>query len=431
MSRLCYTSWHVNCFNYCVTLYKRFPHYEFAIDRFDCLFKSGGGMIVSAKTLTSRLNELCGQSNTVGMAVAAQRGGECVFSHNYGLQDKEKGIPVTDDTIFRIASSTKHISASVLMTLVDAGAADLDEDIGSYLGYRVRNPYYPDTSITLRHLMTHTSTFLESGNYNKICAGVLPPYKLSEVLQQDSPGYTLENYLQAKPGERYVYSSFGTGIMGCVAECITKQRFADLAKEIIFDPLGLDAAYDPDLLSDASKIAVSYEILKANTVDVTQPIEESEAKQERQMWLQKSLKNKKKLYSLPVGEAYRIAQGNVHIRAKDLLTVQSIFLQNGAAKGVRILSPQAVKEMLSVQFRDERVVSGLNLLHLDRLLPGEKFIGHFGRAYGAFSCTIFQPETNQGVIVLCNGTSPDLNENGHNKAIVDVFHAVFAELVAL
>ena len=386
---------------------------------------------MSAEKLTSRLNELCAQSNTVGMAVAAQRGGECIFSHNYGLQDKQSGIPVTDDTIFRIASSTKHISASVLMALVDAGVANLDEDIGAYLGYRVRNPYYPDTPITLRHLMTHTSTFLESGNYDKICAGSLPPYKLSEVLQQDSPGYALENYQKAKPGERYVYSSFGTGIMGCIAECITKRRFADLAKGAIFDPLGLDAAYDPDLLSDVSKIAVSYEILKAKAADVTQPIDKAEAKQERQMWLQKSLENKRKLCSLPVGEAYRIAQGNVHIRAKDLLTVQSIFLHNGAVNGVRILSPEAVKEMLFVQYRDERVVSGLNLLHLERLLPGEKLIGHFGRAYGAFSCTIFQPETSKGVVVLSNGTSPDLNESGHNKAIVDVFRTVFTELDTL
>ena len=278
-----------------------------------------------------------------------------------------------------------------LMTLVDEGKAELDTDIGDYLGYAVRNPQWPQVPITLRQLMTHTSSLVEYGSYNKILAGEMPAYKLSEVLRPGGPGDSRENWLPDRPGARYDYSSFGSGVMGAVAECITGIRFAELVRQRVFEPLGLFATLDSDKLGDAE---VAVPDTDGNSEDIG--------------WLQKSLENKKRLCALPVGEAYRAAQGNGYMRARDLLTVTQALLYGGIAGGKQILSGSAVQEMCKVQFDDGFIRTGLNLMHYDSLVS-RSLIGHYGRAYGALAIFMFDPEEKTAAAVLCNGAdmSPD------------------------
>ena len=83
-------------------------------------------------------------SRTIGGALVVTRGGEIVYERYYGYRDKANLIPVTEDTYFRIASVTKMVSGIGLLQLVEQGRAALDEDIGTYFGYEIRNTYYPD-----------------------------------------------------------------------------------------------------------------------------------------------------------------------------------------------------------------------------------------------------------------------------------------------
>ncbi len=161
--------------------------------------------------------------------MAATKDGDLVFEGAWGLRDRDNGLPVTPDSLFRMASVTKPISAMAMMTLVDEDKVQLDADIGEYLGYQVRNPRWPDVPVTLRQLMTHTSTLVERGSYNKILAGGMPAYKLSEVLQHGSLGDDPDNWLPDRPGTRYDYSSFGSGVMGAVGG--VRQRCAGLVKQ--------------------------------------------------------------------------------------------------------------------------------------------------------------------------------------------------------
>ena len=194
--------------------------------------------------------------NAVGFSAAAMRGDEIVFESAYGFRDPQKGLAATTDTVYRLASVTKHISAMTIMTLVDEGKADLDADISRYLGYKVRNPNWPDTPLTLRQLMTHTSSLVEYGSYNKILAGEMPPLRLRDVLIRGSQGDSPDNWLSDKPGTKHDYSSFGSGVMGTVAECIAGVRFCDLVYERIFKPLGLDASLNAETLSASDRKSV-------------------------------------------------------------------------------------------------------------------------------------------------------------------------------
>jgi CubicO group peptidase (beta-lactamase class C family) len=344
---------------------------------------------------TEALERVAASHGVVGLSAAAICNGRLIFEGALGLRDKENELPATPNTVYRMASVTKHISAMTLMTLVDEGRAELDADVSDYLGYCVRSPYWPDVPITLRQLMTHTSGLVERGSYNRILSGEMPPYKLSDVLKPGGPGDDLDNWLPDKPGIRYDYSSFGTGVMGAVGEKLSGHKFAELVRRRIFEPLGLrDAALDVGALA-------GVELAKP---DAAGGIVDTE-------WLRKSLENKQRLCALPVGEAYRAAQGNGYMRARDLLTVTQVLLGGGVSKGVRILSENSVKEMCAVQFDDGFIRSGLNLHHYDHLAP-QRLTGHYGRAFGALAVFMFDPQRKAAAAVLCNGAQMEPDGRG-------------------
>lgn len=375
-------------------------------------------------TVRERLHEelmhIAGETGTVSLSLCTVRVQEITDRHCFGLRSRERGEETTVDTFYRMASVSKVVSGMAVMTLVDAGKLCLDEDIGTYLCYRVRNPFYPDDPITLRHLMTHTSTLIETGSYNKICAGEMPPYLLSEVLKEGGPGYSVDNYLNARPGTAYSYSSFGSGIMGTIIEKVTNMRFCDYATKAIFDPLGLPCRYDPQDLPEGAVVATPYEVA---------PDEKDNRGEE---WLKNSLKNKAKLYALPVGEAYRMAQGNLHAKPSDMARIMMALLNGGVSQGVRVLSEQAVAEMKKMQFDDGVNVHGLNLMHFDhRIVPDRHIIGHFGRAYGAFNAFFFDDETKNGIILCMNGTDAKSCDLGFTITCERMLNAAFALLEQL
>ncbi|MGI6151859.1 MAG: serine hydrolase domain-containing protein [Christensenellales bacterium] len=375
-------------------------------------------------TVKERLREellhIFEETGTISLSLCTVRDQEISWKHCFGLRNRERNEPTTLDTYYRMASVSKVVSGMAVMTLVDAGKVSLDADIGDYLGYRVRNPYFPDVPITLRQLMTHTSTLIETGSYNKICAGEMPPYLLSEVLKEGGPGYSIDNYLNARPGSAYSYSSFGSGIMGTIIEAITGMRFCDYATKAIFDPLGLTCRYDPADLPEGAVVATPYEVA---------PDEKDDRGEE---WLKNSLKNKAKLYALPVGEAYRMAQGNLHAKPSEMARLMMLFFGGGVSQGVRVLSEESIAEMKRLQFDDGVNVHGLNLMLFDhRIVPDRAIIGHFGRAYGAFNAFFFDDETKHGVILCMNGTDAKSCSLGFTITCERMLRAVFPVLEQL
>jgi CubicO group peptidase (beta-lactamase class C family) len=362
------------------------------------------------QNLNHVIDDIAIKSGTVSLSASAICGKDVIWNHTYGYYDKEKKLKAESETIYRIASASKHISCIIAMTLVDKGFVNLDMDIGIYLGYDVRNPYFPNIPITLRQLMTHTSTIIETGSYNKILSGQMPPYLLSEILTKDAPGYLADNFQDAEPGKYHSYSSFGTGILSAIVEKITGMKFAEYANEKLFSPLGLNAGFSEDFLLESSNIAKPY--------DINQTDDEA-----TRLWMQKSLANKKALCDLPIGEAYRIAQGNVHINAYDLAYLMQIFFFSGAVDGIQILTPNSVSNMIRPQYSENKITSGLGLYHLDYIRPG--LIGHYGRAYGAFTMIAFNPVLKKGAVVLMNGTNPQVDKYGYNKVCTQALLSIY------
>ncbi|MBN9985912.1 serine hydrolase domain-containing protein [Rhizobium laguerreae] len=195
----------------------------------------------------------------VGTVVLIARDGEIVHHRAAGLADRESGLAMREDTIFRLASITKPIVTIAAMRLVEQGRIGLDDPVTRWLpDFRPRLPDGSEATIRIRHLLTHTSGlsysfFEEDDSYTR--AGV------SDGL--DKPGLPLaENLrriasapLRFAPGSDWQYS-VAMDVLGGVIEAETGVPLGAAVAELVTKPLGLaDTAFS---VRDRSRLAAAY-----------------------------------------------------------------------------------------------------------------------------------------------------------------------------
>lgn len=122
----------------------------------------------------------------VGSNVVVVKDNKIIYSHSFGLKNRERGEEMMPNTIFRIASISKSFTATAIMQLVEKGKLDLKADVNKYLDFKVRNPKYPDVPITLEMLLSHTSSLNDSQGYWESFDAVNPATqpRLRQVLQR-------------------------------------------------------------------------------------------------------------------------------------------------------------------------------------------------------------------------------------------------------
>lgn len=364
--------------------------------------------------INDKLEKIAKKYKAVGMSVAVVRDGGIEWTKNVGFADKEKRIPANDETVYRIASISKTISNMVVMTLYDKGLVKLDGDIGEYLGFNVRNPNYPKEPITLKSIMTHTSSISDYGTYTSImCSGKGYP-TLKNMLTPGSNSYSRRNFCKYPPdGRTFNYSNFGAGIMGAIVESTTGKKFNDYAKETLFEPMNLDAGFLIDDISDIEKVANLYMGGGLN-YNRTQ-----------------ALKEKSKSYQLPIGNNYRLANGNLYISAKDLAKLMMVLMNDGMYEGKRILSKDAVDLMEKIYWSGEsgfHKLQGLSLHITDDLVKGRRLYGHQGRAYGLTAEMFYDKLDRTGVVYISNGCVDIKAPNGFTAIGSEVINAVYEEI---
>ena len=120
---------------------------------------------IFSQNLQTKLQSILEQNQLMGLTVHTIYGKK-ETTYNLGLRNEAKKLPVTDDTKFRIASISKSFAALGLMKLYDKKLFKLDDDISTYLGYKIYNPNFPDDKITFRMLLSHTSTLNDGEGYD-------------------------------------------------------------------------------------------------------------------------------------------------------------------------------------------------------------------------------------------------------------------------
>jgi CubicO group peptidase (beta-lactamase class C family) len=182
-----------------------------------------------------------------GLAAAAVDSGRVVWVGTYGLSNVAGQEPVSASTPFMIASVSKTITATVLMSLHASGKFGLDDDINAYLPFRVRNPNHPSEPITFRQLLRHRSSLTDNrefygpywGEANGDPTTSLAGY-LEDYLSPDGETYDPEeNFLQVTPDDRQSYCNTCYALLGYLAQEISGEPFERLSEEVLFAPLGM------------------------------------------------------------------------------------------------------------------------------------------------------------------------------------------------
>lgn len=395
---------------------------------------------LDAKAVTARLQALLQhpQRPLSGLSVLVMRAGRVVYEAQFGRrwiapgEARERDLPVTPDSLFRIASVSKLVVALGVLRLVEAGRLDLDADISEALGWRLRHPAHPERPLSVRLLLSHRSGLRdEGGTY------LLPGQTLASKLSPEGAHFGRgESWAPAaeRPGEFFAYCNLNYGVLASVMERLSGQRFDLLMQQQVLGPLGMQGGFDASSFSPAELANLATLYRKRATDDA--------ARWEPQgPWVVQTDDFGGQRPAPPAGlERYELGsngslfgpQGRLRTRVRDLGTVLAMLNARGLHQGRRFLSEQSVSTLFSEHWRYEAAgpngdwLDGLfqgwglgvqrfldrsqagpdGRVYGDRLLPrgGQEAWGHLGFAYGLHSGLLLDPARGNGVVYAISGT---------------------------
>lgn len=204
----------------------------------------------AAAGIDAYLNERVDDENFSG-AVLVARNGQILLSEGYGLADRERNIPNTSQTKFRIGSVTKQFTAMAVLILQNQGKLDVQDRVCEYMSECPADW----ESITLHHLLTHMSgipDLTEFPDYGATRATPSPPEQTIARFR-DRP-------LNFAPGTEWRYSNSNYIVLGTIIEQVSGQSYESFLQEQIFGPLQMTSTgYD----HNRSDLAVGYKNAQA------------------------------------------------------------------------------------------------------------------------------------------------------------------------
>jgi CubicO group peptidase (beta-lactamase class C family) len=377
------------------------------------------------------------------VAVVADRKG-VVFSEAVGRAEITPLRPLTVDTPMRVASISKLVVAIAVMRLVEEGRLDLDADVSKYLGWKLRNPAYPDKAVTLRQLLSHTSGIEDGPGYR---------FPLGEGLQQ---GITPAHWAKAAPGMRFSYANLNYGIIASVMEVVTGERFDLLMTRLVLAPLKLDAGYNWSGASDRAVADAAVLYRKGKDETAWDPAGPWVPQVDDLHGVRPACPVANGLTECDLG-SYRPGrngtlfspQGGLRISALGLAKIGRLLLNQGAVDGVRLLSPASVRLLMSPVWQAGQGETGENydgamLCYgpglqclsgtpgaTDQPVPGAKWWGHLGEAYGLLGGLWVDPPGGRVIVYLITGTGDDPKKAPHTSSFTGPEEAVLQALSAV
>jgi CubicO group peptidase (beta-lactamase class C family) len=284
------------------------------------------------------------------------------------------GRAVTADDPVRVASISKLVGALAAMRLVDQKKIDLDRDISDYLGWRVRNPAFPDVPITMRQLLTHRTGIRDNIDY------ILPlDGRLETVLS--NPAAWEAKY---PPGSYFSYANLNSPIIAATMEAVTGKRFDIIVAELILKPLKIDGCFNWGAGCSAGRRAQAVTLLRANGDLARDPV--TPGSDPCPITPAKNGGCDLRHYALGKNGSSFSPQGGLRISPIGLAKIGQVLLNGGKP----ILSRKAFAEMTHEQWRfdgkngdDEKgyfLRYGLGI-HMHKDANGVEWIGHVGEAY--------------------------------------------------
>ncbi len=182
-----------------------------------------------------------------GAALAVAKDGRLVYARAFGYADEELKQPVQPDSLFRIASISKPLTAVAIMQLTEQGKLKMEDKIFSLLPHKphlaVGEKADPRLNeITIRHLLQHRGGWDRGQSFDPMfrpveiasTLSVEPPAKPKDIIR-----YMMGLKLDFKPGARFAYSNFGYCLLGRVIEQVSGKSYEEYMKEEVLKSLGI------------------------------------------------------------------------------------------------------------------------------------------------------------------------------------------------
>ena len=165
-----------------------------------------------------------------GAVVTVVHDQQIVLNKGYGYANAEKQIPVdADSTLFRVASISKTLTATAIMQLAEQGNVKLDQDISAYTD-ALHLTNHTGTTLTLEHLMTHTSGF-DFTDAVTIPGSWEYSYPLEQFIKDNKPSVV------RTPGEVFRYDNYGYALLGYIVQKSPNFRLRLMYNSIFSSPL--------------------------------------------------------------------------------------------------------------------------------------------------------------------------------------------------
>jgi len=277
-----------------------------------------------AKSITDALQPFI-ENHTIAGAVTLVADKDKVLSlETVGDADVAAKKPMRLDNLFWIASMTKPVTATAVLMLQDEGKLSVDDPVAKYLPElaRLKTADGKPASLTLRHLLTHTSGMAEATPQESRAAR-----NLADLIP-----YYAEKPLQFVPGTKWQYCQSGINSLGRIVEVVSGQSFPEFLQKRLFDPLAMkDTTFYPTQ-EQMARLAKSYQATGG------------------------------KLEETPVAflagrdasahDHVPAANGGLFSTAQDYGRFCQMLLNQGSLGGRQYLKPESVKLMSTIQTGD-------------------------------------------------------------------------------
>ncbi len=349
---------------------------------------------INGTAVDKYMGEIAEDYHATGIQIAIIEKGNVAYTMEYGSANLEKKTEVTADTKFRIASLTKVFTTMNIMKAAEDGTISLDEDTSEIIGRKNRNPYFSSTPITMKMLVTHTSSFKD----NEETYELYPWTQLSKK----------KSYHQTKPGTRFNYSNYGMGFAAACLEKRTDKQISQVADDYFLDKMNIDAAYDGSRIDDKSLVSNLY----SGSVVIRSADKLCKAPR----------------FSTP-GNTYDVGAGGLIISAKDYAALITILINKGEYKGERYLSEATVEQMLTPQLNGIGYKQCIGIRLKENVVDGRTMYYHPGSMHGIFSLMGFDPEDGSGFVVVTNGARGTLTEDNMYRVCVELAQLCYDEII--
>jgi len=338
----------------------------------------------AAPRLESAIDGILNRHAAVGLAVGVIHDGRCEF-HGRGVADIASNVPVTGNTVFRIASLTKLFTAIAVMQLWEQGSLDLDAPANDYLGaYRLVAADAAFPPATVRQLLTHTSGVPEVLHLADLLHPSWGPFGARPAVLSVRPGESLPSpaayyrsglQVAVEPGTVFTYTNHGFTALGQIVEDVSGQPLGRYLHGRIFEPLGMADTVLGRCDQVRSPRARGYVIGRGGVTAVAD-----------RDWVSLGASN---IFSTPA----------------DMSRFVAALLAGGAGEHGSILRAGTLTTMYEPHFLPDPRLPGMGLGFFRVDDGGLRAVEHQGVLPGFDSHLLLAPDDGVGIVAITNGSA--------------------------